>query len=290
MNADQKGISGGWLNHLPKLFFNHMDAWGVTAVIVTTVLSIHHAISTRSLFLLLCITLTYWFGFALNDFFDMEHDRVDRQKGARNFFVVTAVSPTVALPLFGVTGLLLLLGFGTFGERGLLAFGVGIFVAWAYSSPPLRLKSRPGLDLLTHALFVQTFPYWLILFLLNLPLLPIDGVLLCALFFSSLSSQLEQQARDYAVDCQTDRNFTTWAGLSLNQSLMKGCSLMLIGVISFGLVAGIIPLIYLPFAFIMLPLLLHRFVRNGRPRAEGWVKGLTAVSLLYALVLLLIST
>jgi 4-hydroxybenzoate polyprenyltransferase len=52
----------------------------------------------------------------------------------------------------------LAIAFGQFGWIGWLLWVVSCFIAWAYSAPPLRLKMRPGFDLLTHAMFVQTFP------------------------------------------------------------------------------------------------------------------------------------
>jgi hypothetical protein len=83
---------------------------------------------------------------------------------------------------------------------GWLLWLVSGLVAWAYSAPPLRLKMRPGLDLLTHALFVQTFPYVVSLVLIRARWGLLDWVLLAILFLASLTAQLEQQARDFVVD------------------------------------------------------------------------------------------
>lgn len=274
------------LRQLHKLFFNHMDAWGVTAVIVATTLSIHHAIHAQGLFLLAIITITYWFGFALNDYFDADHDCHDAKKGQRNFFV-TVAPPKQLVAIFALLiSVGLLLGFSQFGWRGLLVFLIAFPVAWAYSAPPLRIKSFAGLDLLTHAIFVETFPYLLVLILLQVHWSPIDFVILSALFCASLASQLEQQARDFEVDSQTDKNFTTRFGLGVNQFLMRLSSGLLIVVICFGLFTGIIPLIYLPFGMMTLPLIVHRFVRSTRRRSEKWVKILTLLALGYALLLI----
>ena len=49
---------------------------------------------------------------------------------------------------------------------------LSLLVMWTYSGRPFRLKSRPGLDLLTHALFVESYPYMVTLLLLGVTLDP----------------------------------------------------------------------------------------------------------------------
>lgn len=286
MNVHLRDPNKNALKHLDKLFFNHMDAWGVTAVIVATALSIHQLITPKNLLLLIAITATYWFGFAVNDFFDRHHDKFDEQKAKRNFFLEAPYSPTLIHVAFVLIGLLLACCFMLFGWRSLLMFLIGGFIIWAYSAPPLRIKSRPILDLLVHGIFVETFPFYLVLVILNVNWLAIDIVILLALFFASFSSQLEQQARDIEVDSINDHNFTIQFGILWNQRLMKASTIMLILTIGYGLFSGIIPLIYSPFAVIMMPLLMHRFFRDGRPRSEQGVKLLTAVAIMYALFLI----
>ncbi|MEM7331047.1 MAG: UbiA family prenyltransferase [Chloroflexota bacterium] len=287
MNIQFNSLSNRPLRQLDKLIFNHMDAWGVTAVIVATALSIHQLISAKTIFLLTIITLTYWFGFAINDFYDRKHDLIEPQKAARNYFIQTSFPPTLFHIFLLIITVSLLFAFYQFGWRGILMFAGGFFIAWAYSAPPFRLKSRPLVDLITHGLFVESFPYLLVLFILNVQWQAIDVVILSSLFFASVASQLEQQARDFGVDSQSDTNFTVRFGLGWNRPLMILSTSFLISTICYGLFSGIIPLIYSPFAAIMLPLLIHRFIRGSQPRSEQWVKILTAVAIVYAIFLVI---
>jgi len=49
-----------------------MDAWGITAVIVIAALFIHQQLNADGFILVALVTVTYWLGFALNDYFDEE--------------------------------------------------------------------------------------------------------------------------------------------------------------------------------------------------------------------------
>ena len=54
----------------------------------------------------------------------------------------------------------------------------------------MRLKSRPGLDLVTHGFFVLTFPYLMALLLVELSWTRLDWLLLGLVFLASVSGQL----------------------------------------------------------------------------------------------------
>jgi hypothetical protein len=136
----------------------------------------------------------------------------------------------------------------------------------------LRLKSRPGFDLLMHMIFVQTFPFVACTALLGLQWTRLDTALVSIFILTSLSAQLEQQIRDYAVDLETDRNFTTTVGAPTSALLLRLASGTLIGLCIYYVLAGITPLYLVPFGLLFLPLLLHRFFRGAlaaRPELLG---------------------
>ena len=251
-------------------------------VIATLPLLIHSAIRPGTAVLVLAIGAGYWFAFALNDYFDAPYDGLDRQKAQRNFFAQVPVASWV-VTLFSVA-LLAVLGvvFAQFGPVGRLFWGVSCFIAWAYSAPPLRLKMRPGLDLITHALFVQTFPYIVCMMLIKARWGLLDWVLLAILFLASLTAQLEQQTRDFVVDVQAGGTFTTRVGVAL---VLRGLRLATAVCLLIALVAvfnGTIPWFLLPFGVIGLPALLHRFWRQPEaPRSERLVLLSTTLGFLY---------
>ncbi len=265
-----------------KLITNHMDAWQVALVISALPLLIHDAIRRETAVLVLAIGLGYWFAFALNDYFDAPFDALDERKANRNFFVQVTIRPRVVL-LFSILLLAVIAAaYAQFGLPGWLLWAVSCLVAWAYSAPPLRLKMRPGFDLFTHTLFVQTFPYIACLILIKARWGVLDGVLLIILALASLTAQLEQQARDFAVDLRSGGTFTTRLG---RQRVVQGLRwmtavCMLVAFIS--VINGTIPWYLLPYGVIGLPALLHRFWRRPEaPRSEWLVLLSTTIGFLY---------
>lgn len=265
-----------------KLFSNHMDAWQVALVIAALPLLIHGAIRLETAALVLAIGVGYWFAFALNDYFDAPDDRLDGRKARRNFFVQVSMRGWM-IALFSVALLAVeAIIFAQFGWLGWLLWAISCFVAWAYSAPPLRLKARPGMDLFTHALFVQTFPYFICLVLIRADWGLLDLVLLAILFLASLTAQLEQQARDFGVDAQTGGTFTTRIGLDRVLRGLKLATAVCLLVALVAVLSGIIPWFLLPFGLIGLPALLHRFLRPPEAaRSEKLVLLSTTAGFLY---------
>ncbi|WP_420644708.1 UbiA family prenyltransferase [Candidatus Leptofilum sp.] len=259
-----------------------MDAWQVALIIASLPLLIHEAIRWETAVLVCATGFGYWFAFALNDYYDAPFDALDYQKQSRNFFVRQPVSGRhlflISIPLL----LLVALAYAQFGWLGWLLWGISCFVAWAYSAPPIRLKNRPGLDLLTHAMFVQTFPYMVSMVLIKAAWSLLDAVLLAILFLASLTAQLEQQARDFMVDAQTGGTFTTKVGQMRVVTGLRLVTAVCLLIALIALVKGTIPWYLLPFGLIGLPALLHRFWRQPEsPRSERLVILSTTAGFLY---------
>ncbi|MEP6986956.1 MAG: UbiA family prenyltransferase [Chloroflexota bacterium] len=270
------------LKHLPKLILNHVDAWGITLIISMVALVMHPPFQPTLIGIPVILAFCYWLGFAVNDYFDAPFDGQDAKKGRGNFFVHHPITRLQAVSFFGLTSVLLAVLFATFGLKGIIVVSGGLFAIWAYSAPPLRLKSRPVFDLLMHMIFVQTFPYLACLVLTGLAWTHLDTALLSIFILTSLSAQLEQQLRDYAVDLQTDRNFTTTFGAPTSAFLLKLTSGTLIILFTYYILAGIIPTSLLPFGLLFLPLLIHRFFRGAlaaRPETLG--RALLIAALVY---------
>jgi 4-hydroxybenzoate polyprenyltransferase len=268
------------------LFSNHMDAWGLTFVIVSLFFVIHDTFTLKNILLMLSITAMYWLGFAANDYYDVPYDAQDTTKSQRNAFTQ---QPSIA-PLFQVVTVIVLIGafigFAQFGWHGTLLFTFSVSILWAYSAPPVRLKNRPIADLVTHTLFVETYPYILCLLLIETQPLVLDGVMLTFFSLSSFGAQLEQQIRDVDSDAWLERTFTTVYGTHISSTLLKIVSVGLFAVGIIGLFVRIIPLWMLPFLVIGTPAVAHRFFRpNDDPRPEMLVRLTLFGALLYTVIL-----
>ena len=265
-----------------KLIHNHMDAWQVTLVIAALPLLIHDSIRWDTAVLVLSIGAGYWFAFALNDYFDAPFDQLDGKKAQRNFFVQQPIRLRLLILLSAVLLAGVAAAYAQFGALGWLLWAVSCFVAWAYSAPPLRLKMRPGLDLLTHALFVQTFPYLVSMLLIRAHWFALDWVLLAILFLTSLTAQLEQQARDFLIDLHTGGTFTTQVGRERVVWGLRVATAVCLFLALISILNGTIPWFLLPFGLIGLPALLHRFWRRPEaPRSERLVLLSTTAGFLY---------
>ncbi len=284
-------------SNLTKLVFNHVDAWALTLIIVIFALLIHDAITFRNLLLAVAISLGYWLAFALNDYYDAPYDAQEPKKAERNFFVqlqTLSSSEGVLSPLpqqlfwliWWGTCTFLIFAFAQYGLRGLTILIVCFIVMWAYSAPPLRLKSRPGLDLLTHAIFVETFPYLITLILIDVVWLKLDYILLTLAILSSLAAQLEQQIRDFDVDSRTDKNFTTTIGLPISTTLLKIVTIVGVTLFLYFSITRQIPLWISGFLFLGIPIAVHRLMRPpDAPRSEKLTFILVVTCLIYSAVL-----
>lgn len=274
--------------HWPKLFTNHMDAWGVALIIATLALIVHEAINLHNATILLAIASAYWLGFAYNDYRDAPYDALEKNKGRNNFFVVCQIPRKwVILSLSALSFVLTLGAFALFGLRGLLVAAFSLPIIWAYSGRPIRLKSRPGLDLLTHTFFVETYPYAVTLWLLGAAWTRLDLALVIIFFFGSLSAQLEQQVADYELDARTEPNFTTRLGPGRTMLLLRMTTILLAVAGFWFFFEGTIPLYLVPFGLITAPMLIHRFLRRpGQHRLKVITRGSLVAGLLYAGVVL----
>ena len=252
------------------LLFNHFDAWVVALALGTIALVGHGRLTADHAPLLLAIAWGYWLAFALNDYYDAPADALDPRKQWRNFFVRYPLTGPQLATAVGVLALPIVLVFARYGWRGWLILPLCGVVMWGYSSPPLHFKNRPGVDLLIHALFVQSFPYWVGVFVSGGGWTAVDGVILAIALLSSLTAQLEQQVRDFEGDMLAGlTTFTTRYGQPLAARLLWWGTLLILLGAAVALWTAVLPPFLAPVWFLALPFLGHRLVRPpAAPRSE----------------------
>jgi len=271
---------------LGTALLHRIDAWGVALVVCAVGLLVHDAVRASTVALCVAIAFLYWLGYEVNDYFDASNDSQDSVKAGQNFFVRHPVSPGWAAAGFLSLSSLLLLAFAQFGLAGVVLFATSVLIMWAYSVPPVRLKSRPGLDLLTHALFVQTFAYFMCLILIDAVWSTLDYLILAVNFLASLSGQLAQHLRDFDVDSRTDVTFATTFGRRTTAACLRTVTSLLVVTVVAGFASGVVPLQFAPIALTFAPATLDRLRGNPRARSAWLVNVTTTAALLYAGVLL----
>lgn len=234
------------------------DAWGVAVVIAVSCLLLHDQLDVGSLVLAAAISAMYWLGYAVNDYFDAATDALDDQKAQRNLFVLHSE----ARRLFPAVAWLTLVAIvGVFASRGWL--GVALFLAyfvvmWTYSSPPLRLKHVPGLDLVLHAVFAHTYPFVLCVALTDARWTTLDSFVVVVLFLFSLGGQLEQQLRDHHLDARTGGNFTTAVGVGASTALLRVVTIAAVALSVVAIRRAALPIGFAPYAVLVLPTVAFR--------------------------------
>ncbi len=283
---------GGWLvlSASRRMLFNHADAWVVALIMATIAVVLHREMTGLYVLLIAAIAMGYWAAFAFNDYHDVPVDSLDDAKAAGNVFV----SPGGLLATRGVAVSLLVAPivlaapvFALFGWRGIVALAISLLIMWVYSAPPLRLKSRPGPDLLVHCCFVETFPFVLVLFLIEAQWTALDVFLVTIAFLGSLSAQIEQQLRDYDVDLLDGDTFVIMIGRRRAYRLLVAATVALMAVAVVAFSQGVIPVSLVPFGLLVAPALFHRLLRGSNAdRHVPLVKATVIASLAYFVLFL----
>ncbi len=264
------------------LFLNHMDAWGATLGITLSAALLHDVFTPYSLYLIFAITAGYWLAFAINDYFDAPYDAADPKKAAENFFVQNQISLRTGLIAFFIISIPLGPAFLLRGWRGIIVVAICLFIMWSYSMPPLRFKTRPGIDLIVHIVFVETFPYATMLFMLGVAWTKLDYVILTIAAGASFMAQLEQQIRDAPIDALHEQTFTTQIGAKKAIILLQCGAVFTIVFGFYHLLIGTIPWFVAPLGLFAVPAVLHRFLRRpGDPRPEKLIRLTVLISFAY---------
>lgn len=261
-----------------------IDAWGVGYIVCALALIIHDVLSMQTFLLMVMITTNYWLGYWLNDYFDAPYDLKDDNKARFNLFLRRPIQRQWIWWIVALTFAVSSIPFLSFGWPGVMILLISYGIMWAYSAPPLRLKSRPGLDLLTHALFIQSWPYAICVWLTRAPWTLLDTIVVAICFLASLNGQLRQQLRDFHLDSQTDKNFATRVGLSGTIITLRVFTLGMIVLSILALLGGNIPWLFLPLGLLGIPKVIHLILLSLRQPTHGFPRRTMYVTMLLALM------
>jgi len=151
------------------------------------------------------------FLFASNDYFDSHIDALDEKKSLRNPICNGRVTTKEVWALLIATAIISLVVSLFFSLFAFLFTAFALFVFYFYTAEPLRFKNKVGADVLSHGIFINTFPYFFCLIALwNFS----SGAvfLLAVLIMRSAIAQLLQEIRDYEVDKKVERNTVVTLG------------------------------------------------------------------------------
>ncbi|MDY6959521.1 MAG: UbiA family prenyltransferase [Halobacteriota archaeon] len=173
---------------------------------VITMADIIELFTTPPLYLSLIVVFTAQiFLFASNDYHDRHVDSLDELKRKRNPVCNGDVRPVDVFILLFVTGAASLFVSLLFNFMTFIFTAFALFVFYFYTAEPFRFKNKLGLDILSHGVLINTFPYFFCLVAMR----DFSGgalFLLAALMMRSVMAQMLQEIRDYEVDRKVERN------------------------------------------------------------------------------------
>lgn len=261
-----------------------IDAWGAGYIVCALALVMHDVLTLKTFLLMVMITINYWLGYWLNDYFDVPYDRKDAHKARFNIFLRRPIPRKWIVSIVVLTFAISAIPFLSFGWQGMSILLISYAIMWAYSAPPIRLKSRPGFDLLTHALFIQSWPYAICIWLTGTQWTLLDTLVVAICFLASLNGQLRQQIRDFDVDLQTDTNFATSVGLRTTRIILRVVTLVMIVLSMWALLSGNIPWLFVPLGLLGLPKVTHLLSLSFRQPTQGFPRRIMYVTMTLALV------
>jgi 4-hydroxybenzoate polyprenyltransferase len=138
------------------------------------------------------------FGFSINDCFDQREDKIDKTK--KNPIVSKEIGFRRALGFsFFLAGLGLILSM-SYGLSVFLLCLIGALLTFFYSSPPLRLKSRPIFDIISHGFFAGVLIFLLPFLIFKTRLNLFYYLITFSIFYFSIILQLRNGYEDYEID------------------------------------------------------------------------------------------
>ncbi|MBR9679938.1 MAG: UbiA family prenyltransferase [Candidatus Altiarchaeota archaeon] len=140
------------------------------------------------------------FGFAINYCCDTQEDSLHKEKSKRNPITNKEIKKRSAYLfsiILAIIGLLITIPLGI---PAFLICSLLLSLVYIYSAPPLRLKSRPWLDLISHGLFAGSLPFLFAVVALNTEINMIHYAIAFSLFHFWLISELKQHIGDYESD------------------------------------------------------------------------------------------
>jgi len=162
------------------------------------------------------VVLLLAFGFSVNNFFDIKEDK---EKGEVKDLLVQNKKNF----LFSVSpGILALFLSSYFGAEIFLFVLIAGLIGFFYSAPPLRMKSRPFLDLISHGLFAGVLIFLFPFLVFGSRLTTFHYLVTFSIFYLSVMLETRNHLEDYRSDFQAGLQTTVcFLGYKKSENLLK---------------------------------------------------------------------
>jgi len=156
-----------------------------------------------------CITA---FTFGINNYYDIESDKKNPRRRKINAMASGKISKQTGFLLNIIFVIIPLIVSILFKFRVFLFCAVLLFWMWIYSSPPLRLKGRPGIDVIWHFFAFVLLIIWGSFIADSVEM--INWLVAISFGIFSCIAQVDNHIRDYSYDKKTGTmTYAVWLGL-----------------------------------------------------------------------------
>jgi len=162
------------------------------------------------------------FTFSINNCFDIKSDKRQREKLRKNPIAAGLISFKEGVILSSSIAFIgLALTYLWFSDVSVFLYTMLVFLGMAYSTPPLRFKSIPIIDLVSHGLFFGS-----LLFLYGIlvagSLSPQAVFMSVSIFVCSVTFELRNHIKDFEADKISSAKTTAcWLGLEKAREVLK---------------------------------------------------------------------
>jgi 4-hydroxybenzoate polyprenyltransferase len=153
------------------------------------------------------------FTFAINNYNDIDTDKENPRRVDVNAMASGKISKQTGM-LLNIIFVVIPLVLSLLYKLEVFVFcAFLIFWMWAYSAPPLRLKGRPGADILWHCIAFVSLVLWGSYIAGSITV--INGLVALSVGIFGCIAQIDNHIRDYSFDkASGSKTFVVWAGMS----------------------------------------------------------------------------
>jgi len=153
------------------------------------------------------------FTFAVNNYYDIDTDKENPRRAHLNAMASGKISKQTGM-LLNLIFIVIPLVLSFFYTREVFVFcALLIFWMWVYSAPPLRLKGRPGLDILWHFIAFLALVLWGSYLAGSVSMINILVAVSLGIF--GCFAQIDNHIHDYPFDkASGSKTFAVWIGIN----------------------------------------------------------------------------
>lgn len=152
------------------------------------------------------------FTFAINNYYDIDTDKENPRRAHLNALASGKISKQTGIT-FNLIFIVIPLVLSLFVTRKVFVFCAFLILwMWVYSAPPLRLKGRPGLDILWHFIAFLALVLWGSYLAGSVSLITLLVAVSLGIF--GCFAQIDNHIHDYPFDkASGSKTFAVWIGL-----------------------------------------------------------------------------